>query len=94
MDDKLLEVVGLYSSFHVGRIQISVAEPLRIGQSNDIKVKNLPLEITQLHILIDYTQGECSSSSGWGTMATRTFYNHYISQRTNKYVEKSELLNY
>ena len=38
MDDKLLEVVGLYSSLHVGKIQVSLAEPLRLGQASEIKV--------------------------------------------------------
>lgn len=40
MDDKLLELVGLYSSFHVGKIQVSVAEPLRIGQAKSVKVRH------------------------------------------------------
>ena len=38
MDDNLLELVGLYSSFHVGKIQVSVAEPVRIGQAKNIQV--------------------------------------------------------
>jgi diacylglycerol kinase (ATP) len=41
MDDRMLEVVGLYSSFHVGRIQISASEPVRIGQSSNVKVCNI-----------------------------------------------------
>ena len=43
MDDQLLEVVGLYSSFHVGKIQVSVAEPVRIGQAKNIQVHHLSL---------------------------------------------------
>ena len=39
MDDQLLEVVGLYSSLHVGKIQVSLAEPLRMGQAKEIKVR-------------------------------------------------------
>ncbi len=38
MDDKTLEVVGIYSSLHVGRIQVSLAEPLRLGQAQHVKV--------------------------------------------------------
>ena len=38
MDDRLLEVVGIYSSLHVGRIQVGVDEPLKIGQAREIKV--------------------------------------------------------
>ena len=38
MDDQLLEVVGLYSSLHVGKIQVSLGEPLRMGQAKQVKV--------------------------------------------------------
>ena len=38
MDDQLLEVVGLYSSLHVGKIQVSLGEPLRMGQAKEVKV--------------------------------------------------------
>lgn len=38
MDDQLLEVVGLYSSLHVGRIQVSMADPIRLGQARQVKV--------------------------------------------------------
>ena len=41
MDDQLLEVIGLFSSVHVGKIQVSIAEPLRIGQASSIKVREL-----------------------------------------------------
>ena len=37
MDDGLVEVVGLSSSLHVGRIQVNVDEPLRIGQAREVK---------------------------------------------------------
>lgn len=38
IDDKQLEVIGLYSSFHVGRIQVSMADPIRLGQAHKVKV--------------------------------------------------------
>lgn len=38
MDDELLEVVGVYSSLHVGRIQVSLAGPLKLGQAKKVKV--------------------------------------------------------
>ena len=38
IDDELLEVIGLYSFLHVGKIQVSLAEPLRLGQASEIKV--------------------------------------------------------
>ena len=37
-DDRLLEVAGLYSSLHVGRIQVSMADPVRLGQAREVKV--------------------------------------------------------
>ena len=39
MDDQLLEVVGLYSSLHVGKIQVSLGQPLRMGQAKEVKVR-------------------------------------------------------
>ena len=39
MDDKQLEVIGLYSFLHVGKIQVSLAEALKIGQAREIKVR-------------------------------------------------------
>ena len=39
MDDQLLEVVGLYSSIHIGKIQVSLSEALRLGQAKEIKVR-------------------------------------------------------
>ena len=38
MDDRLIEVVGMYSSLHIGTIQVSLSEPLRIGQASEVKV--------------------------------------------------------
>ena len=38
-DDQMLEVVGLYSSLHVGRIQVSIADPVRLGQAKEVKVQ-------------------------------------------------------
>jgi len=41
MDDKQIEVVGMYSSLHIGTIQVSLAEPLRIGQASEVKVRGM-----------------------------------------------------
>ena len=41
MDDRLIEVVGMYSSLHIGTIQVSLSEPLRIGQASEVKVTTL-----------------------------------------------------
>ena len=40
IDDEQLEVIGLYSFLHVGKIQVSLAEPLRVGQASKIKVQS------------------------------------------------------
>ena len=34
----MLELVGLLSTFHVGKIQVSVAEPIHLGQAKNVKV--------------------------------------------------------
>lgn len=48
MDDKLIEVVGMYSSLHIGTIQVSLSEPLRIGQASEVKIvlsEALPIQV-------------------------------------------------
>ncbi|CAI8054254.1 Diacylglycerol kinase epsilon, partial [Geodia barretti] len=48
MDDQLLEVVGLYSSLHVGKIQVSLGEPLRMGQAKQVKIvihESVPVQV-------------------------------------------------
>jgi len=37
-DDGLLEVMALYSSFHIAQLQVGLAEPLRLGQARVVKV--------------------------------------------------------
>jgi len=37
-DDGLLEVIALYSSFHIAQMQVGLAEPLRLGQARVVKV--------------------------------------------------------
>ncbi|GFT20624.1 diacylglycerol kinase epsilon [Trichonephila clavipes] len=47
-DDGLLEVMGVYSSFHIAQLQIGMSEPLRLGQARSIKLKlleRIPLQI-------------------------------------------------
>ena len=40
-DDGLLEVIALYSSFHIAQMQVGLAEPLRLGQARVVKVGGL-----------------------------------------------------
>lgn len=48
IDDGQLEVVGLYSSFHIAQLQIGLSEPYYIGQAREIKIfllDVLPMQI-------------------------------------------------
>jgi Diacylglycerol kinase accessory domain len=40
-DDGLVEVMALYSSFHIAQLQVGLAEPLRLGQARLVKVRNM-----------------------------------------------------
>lgn len=37
-DDGRLEVMALYSSFHIAQLQVGLAAPLRLGQAKTVKV--------------------------------------------------------
>ncbi|XP_022185796.2 diacylglycerol kinase epsilon isoform X2 [Nilaparvata lugens] len=39
VNDGLLEVVAVYSSFHIAQLQVGLSEPLRIGQAKCVKIK-------------------------------------------------------
>jgi diacylglycerol kinase (ATP) len=38
IDDGLVEVFGIYSSFHIAQMQVGLADPYRIGQARRVKV--------------------------------------------------------
>ena len=38
INDGILEVTGLYSALHIARLQVNMADPLRLGQARSIKV--------------------------------------------------------
>jgi len=38
-DDGLLEVMALYSSFHIAQIQVGLASPILLGQARHVKVR-------------------------------------------------------
>lgn len=47
-DDGLVEVIGLYSSFHVAQLQVGISEPVRLGQAKEVKLElleRLPVQI-------------------------------------------------
>ncbi|KHJ42723.1 diacylglycerol kinase accessory domain protein [Trichuris suis] len=39
MNDGILEVFGVYSSFHIAQMQVGLSEPYRIGQAKEVTVK-------------------------------------------------------
>ena len=39
--DGLIEVCGLYSSLHVGRLQVALADPCRLGQARTVRVSHV-----------------------------------------------------
>lgn len=39
IDDSKLEVMALYSSFHIARLQVGLSEPLKLGQVSQVKIK-------------------------------------------------------
>lgn len=47
-NDGLIEVVGLYSSFHIGQLMIGLSEPLRLGQAKKVTIhllERLPVQV-------------------------------------------------
>lgn len=37
--DGILEVIGIYSSFHIAQLQVGLSSPHRIGQAKTVEVK-------------------------------------------------------
>lgn len=48
INDGLLEVCALYSSFHIAQLQVGLSQPHRLGQAKTIKVKIILLINFQL----------------------------------------------
>ncbi|KAK3091123.1 hypothetical protein FSP39_017271 [Pinctada imbricata] len=48
-DDGLLEVMGLYSSFHIAQLQVGLADPIKLGQAKVVKISlrdsNVPMQV-------------------------------------------------
>ncbi|KFM68058.1 Diacylglycerol kinase epsilon, partial [Stegodyphus mimosarum] len=47
-DDGMLEVIGVYSSFHIAQLQIGMSEPVRLGQAKNVMLQLLervPIQI-------------------------------------------------
>ena len=64
IDDKLVEVVGIYSSFHIGQLMMGLSEPYRFGQAKSVKIQLLD----QLPVQIDgepWLQSPSNISVSW-----------------------------
>lgn len=38
-NDGMLEVMGIYSSFHIAQLQVGLADPIKLGQAKIVKVR-------------------------------------------------------
>ncbi|KAG8446579.1 hypothetical protein GDO86_014145 [Hymenochirus boettgeri] len=59
-DDGLLEVVGVYGSFHCAQIQVKLANPVRLGQAHTVR---LILKTSKMPMQVDgepWAQGPCT----------------------------------
>ncbi|XP_044155868.1 diacylglycerol kinase epsilon [Bufo gargarizans] len=59
-DDGLLEVVGVYGSFHCAQIQVKLANPVRLGQAHTVR---LILKSSRMPMQVDgepWAQGPCT----------------------------------
>ncbi|KAM9769802.1 diacylglycerol kinase epsilon isoform 1-T3 [Menidia menidia] len=60
LDDGLLEVVGVFGSFHCAQIQVKMANPVRLGQAHTVR---LVLRSSTMPMQVDgepWAQGPCS----------------------------------
>lgn len=48
INDKKIEVLGVYSTFHIGQLMIGLSEPVRFGQAKEVRIKlkeRLPIQV-------------------------------------------------
>ncbi|XP_030206808.1 diacylglycerol kinase epsilon [Gadus morhua] len=60
LDDGLLEVVGVFGSFHCAQIQVKMANPVRLGQAHTVR---LVLKSSRMPMQVDgepWAQGPCT----------------------------------
>uniref|UniRef100_A0A672YSC5 Diacylglycerol kinase n=1 Tax=Sphaeramia orbicularis TaxID=375764 RepID=A0A672YSC5_9TELE len=60
LDDGLLEVVGVFGSFHCAQIQVKLANPVRLGQAHTVR---LVLKSSKMPMQVDgepWAQGPCT----------------------------------
>ena len=52
INDGILEVAGLYSALHIARLQVNMADPLRLGQAKTIKVSGLQQDTCYVYLYL------------------------------------------
>ena len=66
-NDGLLEVMGLYSSLHIAKLQVNLAEPVRLGQARSVKMRVRKGESRKCPMQVDgepWEQGPCEITVG------------------------------
>ncbi|KAG8565070.1 hypothetical protein GDO81_012699 [Engystomops pustulosus] len=79
-DDGLLEVVGVYGSFHCAQIQVKLANPVRLGQAHTVR---LILKSSRMPMQVDgepWAQGPCTVTI---THKTHALMLYHIGEQTD-----------
>ncbi|XP_051561978.1 diacylglycerol kinase epsilon-like isoform X1 [Myxocyprinus asiaticus] len=74
VDDGLLEVVGVYGSFHCAQIQVKLANPVRLGQAHTVR---LVLKSSRMPMQVDgepWAQGPCTITITHKTQALMLYH--------------------
>ncbi|XP_016358645.1 diacylglycerol kinase epsilon-like [Sinocyclocheilus anshuiensis] len=75
VDDGLLEVVGVYGSFHCAQIQVKLANPVRLGQAHTIRL--VLLKSSRMPMQVDgepWAQGPCTITITHKTQALMLYH--------------------
>lgn len=56
VNDGMLEVVAIYSSFHIAQLQVGLSQPHRLGQAKVVEVNNF-FQLTIKKIFLYNTDG-------------------------------------
>ncbi|KAB5584666.1 hypothetical protein PHYPO_G00110120 [Pangasianodon hypophthalmus] len=74
LDDGLLEVVGVFGSFHCAQIQVKLANPVRLGQGHTVR---LVLKSSRMPMQVDgepWAQGPCTITITHKTQALMLYH--------------------
>uniref|UniRef100_A0A3Q2USU3 Diacylglycerol kinase n=1 Tax=Haplochromis burtoni TaxID=8153 RepID=A0A3Q2USU3_HAPBU len=80
LDDGLLEVVGVFGSFHCAQIQVKLANPVRLGQAHTVR---LVLKSSTMPMQVDgepWAQGPCTITI---THKTQAFMLYHSAEQTD-----------